>query len=332
MFNETYIMLNKIYLVYLFEHGKIKNLSIMKKNVLITGGSGFVGKELTQVLIDSGYTVSILSRSKRANTADIFYYTWDIQNQHIEEEAVLKADYVIHLAGANIAEKRWTEKRKDLVINSRKQSAELILSVVKKHNKKLEAFVSASGIGIYGAVNGEAICTENSRPANDFLGTVCQMWEAAADQFAQLGIRTVKVRTGLVLGKNDGFLNKLTPIFKLRLGSAIGSGKQYMPWIYVDDLCAIYLEAIKNPNMNGAYNAAINDNTTNDIFSKTLAKVYGYKIWLPDVPSFLLNLVLGEMAKLVLTGRRVSSDKIEKMGFNFKYKNLEETIRICLAK
>jgi uncharacterized protein (TIGR01777 family) len=158
------------------------------------------------------------------------------------------------------------------------------------------------------------------------------MWEAAADQFAQLGIRTVKVRTGLVLGKNDGFLNKLTPIFKLRLGSAIGSGKQYMPWIYVDDLCAIYLEAIKNPNMNGAYNAAINDNTTNDIFSKTLAKVYGYKIWLPDVPSFLLNLVLGEMAKLVLTGRRVSSDKIEKMGFNFKYKNLEETIRICLAK
>jgi uncharacterized protein (TIGR01777 family) len=304
----------------------------MKKNVLITGGSGFVGKHLTRVLIDSGYTVSILSRSKRADTADIFYYTWDIQNQLIEEEAVLKADYVIHLAGANIAEKRWTEKRKEIVINSRKRSTELILSVVKKHNKKLEAFVSASGIGIYGAINGEAICTENSRPANDFLGMVCQMWEAAADQFAQEGIRTVKVRTGLVLGKNDGILNKLTPIFKLRLGSAIGSGKQYMPWIYVEDLCGIYLEALKNPNMNGAFNAAINDNTTNDSFSKTLAKVYGYSIWLPNVPSFLLKLVMGEMSKLVLTGRRVSSEKIQGLGFHFRHTNLEDTLKICLSK
>jgi uncharacterized protein (TIGR01777 family) len=304
----------------------------MKKNVLITGGSGFVGKQLTVVLIDSGYTVSILSRSKRTNAVDIFYYTWDIENQLIEEEAVLKADYVIHLAGANIAEKRWTEKRKEIVINSRKRSAELILSVVKKHNKKLEAFISASGIGIYGAVNGEAICTENSRPADDFLGIVCQMWEAAADQFAQLGIRTVKVRTGLVVGKNDGFLNKLTPIFKLRLGSALGSGKQYMPWIYVEDLCDIYLEALKNPNMSGAFNAAINDNTTNDIFSKTLAKVYGYPIWLPNVPAFLLKLVMGEMSKLVLTGRRVSSDKIEGIGFNFKHRNLEDTLKVCLSK
>lgn len=304
----------------------------MKKNVLITGGSGFVGKQLTVVLIDSGYTVSILSRSKRTNAVDIFYYTWDIENQLIEEEAVLKADYVIHLAGANIAEKRWTEKRKEIVINSRKRSAELILSVVKKHNKKLEAFISASGIGIYGAVNGEAISTEKSRPADDFLGMVCQMWEAAADQFAQLGIRTVKVRTGLVVGKNDGFLNKLTPIFKLRLGSALGSGKQYMPWIYVEDLCDIYLEALKNPNMSGAFNAAINDNTTNDIFSKTLAKVYGYPIWLPNVPAFLLKLVMGEMSKLVLTGRRVSSDKIEGIGFNFKHRNLEDTLKVCLSK
>jgi uncharacterized protein (TIGR01777 family) len=304
----------------------------MKKNVLITGGSGFVGKQLTKVLVDSGYTVSILSRSKRADAVDVFYYTWNIQTQMIEEDAVLKADYIIHLAGANIAEKRWTEKRKEIVINSRKQSAELILSVVKKHNKKLEAFISASGIGVYGAVNGEAVCTENSRPANDFLGMVCQMWEAAADQFAQLGIRTVKVRTGLVVGKNDGFLNKLTPIFKLRLGSALGSGKQYMPWIHIEDLCAIYLEALKNPNMSGAFNAAINDNTTNDTFSKTLAKVYGYSIWLPNVPAFLLKLVMGEMSKLVLTGRRVSSDKIEKLGFNFKHKKLEDTLRICLSK
>ncbi|MFT5714937.1 MAG: hypothetical protein ACI9WT_001507 [Flavobacterium sp.] len=304
----------------------------MKKNVLITGGSGFVGKNLTRLLIDSGYTVSILSRSKRADTINIFYYTWDIQRQTIEEDAVLKADYVIHLAGANIAEKRWTDERKEVVINSREGSAKLILSVLKKHDKKLDAFISASGIGIYGAVNGAAICDETTPAANDFLGLTCQKWEAVADLFGQLGMRTVKVRTGLVLGKNDGFLDKLTPIFKLRLGSALGSGKQYMPWIYVDDLCAIYLEALKNPNMNGAYNAAINDNTTNASFSKTLAEVYGYSIWLPNVPAFLLEVVMGEMANLLLTGRRASSDKIESLGFHFTNKNLEETLKICLSK
>jgi len=304
----------------------------MKKNVLITGGSGFVGKHLSRLLIDSGYTISILSRSKRANTDNIFYYTWNVQNQTIEEDAVLNADYVIHLAGANIAAKRWTSKRKEVIIESREQSGQLILSVLKKHNKKLEAFISASAIGIYGAINGETICDENTTPVNDFLGLTCQKWEAVADLFGRLGIRTVKVRTGLVLGKDDGFLNKLTPIFKLRLGSALGSGKQYMPWIYVDDLCAIYLEALKNPNMDGAYNAAINDNTNNSSFSKTLAKVYGYSIWLPNIPAFLIKIVLGEMGKLVLTGRRVSSEKIESTGFSFKHKNLEETLKICLQE
>lgn len=304
----------------------------MKKNVLITGGSGFVGKNLTRLLIDNGYSVSILSRSKRENTADIFYYTWDIQNQVIEDDAVLKADYIIHLAGANIAEKRWTNKRKEILINSREQSAILLLSVIKKHDKKLEAFISASAIGIYGAVNGETICEETTPAANDFLGLTCQKWEAVADLFGQQGIRTVKVRTGLVLGKNDGFLNKLTPIFKLRLGAPLGSGRQYMPWIYVDDLCAVYLEAIKNPKMYGAYNAAINDSTTNASFSKTLAKIYGYSIWLPNVPAFLIKLFLGEMAKLVLTGRRASSAKIEELGFEFQHKNLEDTLRLCLPK
>lgn len=304
----------------------------MKKNVLLTGGTGFVGKELTNLLINSGYTVSILSRSKRENTATIFYYTWDIQKQTIEKEAVLNADYIIHLAGANIAEKPWTSKRKEEIINSRQQSAQLIYSVLKKNDKKLEGFISASAIGIYGAVNGDEICTENTAVGDDFLGLTCQKWEAAADQFKKMGTRVVKIRTGLVLGKNDGFLNKLIPIFKWRLGSALGSGRQYMPWISVDDLCAIYLEAIKNHQVDGAYNAAINDNTTNAIFSKTLAKIFGYTLWLPAVPAFLITLVLGEMAKIVLTGRRVSSDKIIDMGFHFEHTKLEQTLRYCVSK
>lgn len=304
----------------------------MKKNVLISGGSGFIGKHLTDKLIEKGYSVSILSRSEKQNTADISYHKWDVLNHFIEEEAVLNADYVIHLAGENIAEKRWTAKRKADIINSREQSTQLIYSVLKKNNKKLDAFISASAIGIYGAYNGEEICTENTPSAHDFLGSACQKWEAALDFIENLHIRTVKLRTGLVLGKEEGFLKKLIPIFKNGFGSALGSGKQYMPWIHVDDLCNIYLEAIVNANMNGAYNAAINDNTTNAIFSKTLARIFGYSIWLPNVPAFLIKIAMGKMSKIVLTGRRVSSKKIEKLGFQFQFANLEQALRDCLTK
>lgn len=304
----------------------------MKKNILISGGSGFIGKHLTHLLIEKGFSVSILSRSDKRNTADISYFKWDVSNQTIEEAAVLNADYIIHLAGENIAEKRWTAKRKLAIIDSREKSTQLIYSVLKKKNKKLDAFISASAVGIYGAVNGEEVCIEETPLAHDFLGSTCQKWEDAIDFIENLHIRTVKIRTGLVLGKNDGFLKKLIPIFKYRLGSVLGSGKQYMPWIHVNDLCNVYLEAIVNEEMNGSYNAAINDNTNNAIFSKTLARVLGYSIWLPNVPEFVLKFAMGEMSKIVLTGRRVSSEKLEKLGFQFKYKNLEEALRDCLTK
>jgi uncharacterized protein (TIGR01777 family) len=302
----------------------------MKKNVLLSGGSGFVGKALTQVLVDSGFSVSVLSRSKRKNTEEVSYYTWDVSKQLMEEEAVLKADYIIHLAGENIAGARWTSKRKNEIIASRVDSIKLIYTILVKNNKKLEAFVSASGIGIYGAVNGEEICTEQTPPVDDFLGSTCQKWEAAAETIQNLGIRTVKIRTGLVLGENDGFLKKLTPIFKLKLGSALGSGKQYMPWIHIDDLCAIYLQSLNNVEMKGAYNAAVADATNNTIFSTILAKIYGYKLWLPNVPSFLIRLGMGEMAVIILTGRRVSADKIKKTGFEFRYLCLEKALRNCI--
>jgi len=305
---------------------------VMKKNVLISGGSGFIGKHLTHLLLGKGYTVSILSRSQKQNKEDVFYYQWDVSTGFIEEDAVLKADYVIHLAGENIAEKPWTAERKEAIVQSREQSIRLIYNVLKKNHKKLDAFISASGVGIYGALNGEEVCAENWPPENDFLGITCQKWEAAADTISDLGIRVVKIRTGLVLGKEDGFLKKLSPVFKFRLGSALGSGKQYMPWIHVDDLCGIYLEALNNSTMNGAYNAAVHDNTTNAVFSKTLAKIYGYSVWLPNVPAFLIKLALGEMGQIILTGRRVSSEKIEKTGFKFKFSSLEQALRDCLGK
>jgi uncharacterized protein (TIGR01777 family) len=302
----------------------------MKKNVLISGGTGFIGKNLTNLFIENGFSVSILSRSDKENTSEISYYKWDVSKQFIEEAAILNADYIIHLAGENIAGGRWTGLRKKQIVDSRVESIKLIYNMLKKNNKQLDAFVSASGVGIYGAINGKEICTEGMLPENDFLGLTCQKWEAAADTIASLGIRTVKIRTGLVFGKDDGFLGKLTPIFKLKLGSALGSGNQYMPWIHINDLCAIYLKSLNNINMNGAYNAAVEDETTNTFFSKTLAKIYGYNIWLPNIPAFLIKIVMGEMAAIILTGRRVSSDKIEKLGFKFQFESLELALRNCL--
>lgn len=303
----------------------------MKQNVLITGGTGFIGKKLTKILLERGFSVSVLTRNSKPNIDGVTYYIWDVSSQNIEEAAVLNADYIIHLAGENIAEKKWTTTRKAEIKDSRTQSAQLIYTVLKKHNKRIEAFVSASGIGFYGAINGEGICTENTLPANDFIGMTCQEWEKSADLMAGLGIRTVKIRTGLVLGKDEGILKKLTPIFKRGLGSALGSGKQYMPWIHIHDLCMMYIEAIENDKMSGAYNATINDSTTNLSFSKALANSLGKSMWLPKVPAFLIRIGMGEMADIVLTGRRVSSDKIKKLGFRFQFKNLKKALKDCLS-
>ncbi|KUJ61771.1 cell division protein [Flavobacteriaceae bacterium CRH] len=303
----------------------------MAKNVLLTGGAGFIGKYLTEVLIAGGFSVSVLSRSDRKNTPLITYYKWDLKSNFIEEEAVLKADYIIHLAGEGIVEKRWTEKRKKAILESRTKPIELIYSVLKNNNKILDAFVSASAAGIYGADTSEEICLEDSAPANDFLGITCQKWESTVDTINALGIRTVKIRTGIVLGRDEGFLKKITPSFKAGFGSVIGSGKQYIPWIHVEDLCQIYAKALIDAEMNGPYNATITDNTTNAKLSGILAHLYGYKIWLPKIPAFVIKLILGEMSVAVLEGKRVSSEKIQKAGYEFQFTDIEIALSNSLS-
>lgn len=303
----------------------------MAKNVLLTGGSGFIGSYLTKVLIDNGFSVSVLSRSDRKNTDLITFYKWDLEHNYIDEEAVLKADYIVHLAGEGIVEKSWTTKRKKALLESRIQPIDLIYAVLKKNNKLLDAFISASAVGIYGAVTNEEICTEESPAENDFLGITCQKWEAASDKITSLGIRTVKIRTGIVLGKKDGFLKKLSPGFKAGFGTILGTGKQYLPWIHVEDLCNIYLKAIQDEQINGVYNATVLDNTSNETLSKTLANLYGYTIWLPKIPAFVLRLFLGEMSQVVLNGQRVSSEKIKQRGFKFRFKNLKAALSDCLS-
>ncbi len=292
------------------------------ETVLITGGSGLIGRHLFKKLIEKGFNVCILSTTKH-KVEDLTTYFWDINKKIIEKKAIENTDYIIHLAGANIGEKRWTTERKRLIIDSRVKSAELIFNALKENNKTLKAFVSASAVGYYGAVTSDKIFTEKDQAANDFLGETCRLWEQSVERFNELGIRTVKIRTGVVLAHQDRALAKMITQIKLGIGSALGNGKQYLPWIHIEDLCQIYIKAIENKQMNGPYNAVAPDIRTNKQFTLALARTLNKPFWFPNIPAFILKLFFGEMADVILKGSKVSCAKIIAMNFTFKFPNLE---------
>lgn len=301
------------------------------KNVLITGGTGLIGKHLSERLIQSGYRVSVLSR-ERNNNSKIPVYAWDVEKKKIDNEALENVDYIVHLAGANISERRWTEKRKQLILDSRVKSSNLIFEELKKKNIKLKAFISASAVGYYGAVTSNKIFNETDFAPNDFLGETCRLWEQTTKQFENVGIRTVIIRAGIVLAKEDGALSKMMGPVKMGIGSAIGDGKQYIPWIHIDDICNIFIKAIEDDAMHGAYNAVSPDPKTNKEFTKTLAKVLNAPFWFPAIPAFALKLMFGKMSEIFLKGSRVSSDKISATGFQFRFPELEKALKNILDK
>lgn len=301
------------------------------EKVLITGGSGIVGKHLSHKLQERGYSVAILSRAKM-QTAGVMVYIWNLNNSEIEEKAINNVDYIIHLAGANIGEKRWTKARKRLIVDSRVKTAELILKKVKEQNEGLKAFISASAIGYYGSITSDKIFKETDLPSNDFLGNTCKEWEDILDRFKELKIRTVKIRTGVVLTEKKGALSKIIVPVRIGLGSAIGSGKQYMPWIHIDDLCEIYIKAIEDKQMNGAYNAVAPDHKTNKDFTKILASVLNKPFWFTKIPSSLMKLIFGEMSVLLLKGSRVSADKILEAGYKFQFPDLKSALTNLIIK
>ncbi len=292
--------------------------------ILITGGTGVVGRFLSKKLKDKGYSVATLGRASK-NGSEINTYTWDIEKNEIEKEALEKVDYIIHLAGANISESKWTAKRKKIIIDSRVKSAQLIFEKLKENTNQVKAFISASAIGYYGAISTDKIFSETDTPANDFLGETCLKWEQAADRFEELGIRVVKIRTGIVLTKQGGALAKMITPIKLGIGSPIGNGKQYLPWIHIEDLCDIYIKAIEDAQMKGVYNAVAPDHKTNRDFTKTLAVVLRKPLWFPNIPALVMKIIFGEMSVMLLKGSRVSSEKITNAGYKFKFPNLKET-------
>jgi uncharacterized protein (TIGR01777 family) len=297
----------------------------MNKNVLITGGTGLIGSRLTEILQQNGYQVSYLSRSR--GEGQIKKYQWDIHKNSIDKEAVEKADYIINLAGANVFEKRWSKEFKKEIADSRSESIKLLYNTLKSTKHTVKAFISASAIGIYGSDTGDKVINESAPYGTDFLAEVVKNWETSADQIEQLSIRTVKLRIGIVFSDKGGALEQLTKPIRLGAGAALASGKQYMSWVHVDDICNMFLKAIEDATMKGAYNAVAPNPATNEEITKAAAAKLSKSIFLPNVPGFVLKLMLGsEKAELVIGGNKVSPNKIINAGYQFKFPELKNAL------
>jgi uncharacterized protein len=302
------------------------------KNVLITGGSGLVGTHLTRLLLSKGYSVSHLGRSKSAGENGVKQYRWDPQQQTVDDAAIMNADIIVHLAGAGVADEKWTAERKKLIINSRVQSGKLLADTLKRLNKNPEVVVAASAIGWYGMITTDHISEEHEPAHNDFFGECCKLWEQSIDPVAAQGTRLVKLRIGIVLARESGFLPKVAAPVRWLAGSPLGTGKQWIPWIHIDDLCAMFLQAIEQQSMQGVYNATGPQHNTNKEVTKAIGKAIGRPVFLPAVPAFMLKLLLGEMAQMVINGNRISNKKILETGFNYKYKTLDAALGNLLTQ
>lgn len=301
----------------------------MKEIVLITGGSGLIAQELAK-RIRHGYDVRFLTRKKKYPNE----YEWDIKKGTIDESALENVSHIIHLAGANISEKRWTQERKKELISSRVDSAALLRNTLSKKEIKLKSFISASGINFYGTQTTEKIFSETDPPGRDFLSEVVVLWERAADHFKEqnLAERVVKVRTAVVLSEKEGALKKMLPPIQYGVGSPLGSGRQYMPWIHIEDICSLYEFALKETSLHGAYNAVSPQHATNADFTKRIAEVLHKPLFMPNVPGFILKILFGELATAILEGSRASSQKIQDMGFQFKFPDLKDALKNLLKK
>ncbi|MCU0455357.1 MAG: TIGR01777 family oxidoreductase [Bacteroidales bacterium] len=299
--------------------------------VLITGGSGLVGRYLTSLLLSEGYTVAHLSR-KHNQFGRVRVHRWDPEKGILDPVVLEGTDVIVHLAGKNIGRGRWTTERKKEIMESRVCSALLLHNTISRNRIPLKAFISASGAGFYGQATTEAIFTETDPPGQGFLAEVCRRWEDAAGNFEGSGIRTVKIRSAVVLEKNDAAMKRLMMSSKAGFLVRIGKGEQYMPWIHVSDLCRIYLKAISDREMSGTYNAVSPEHVMHREFMATLAVVTG-KYLLPfNIPPLMLKLAYGEMSGVVLGGSRISPEKIISAGFRFEHGNLNEALADLLKQ
>ena len=315
-------------------HLFLKLIQIFRKYImaigLISGGTGMIGSHLTQHLIERGYEVIILTRNKNKSSQNskIFYSYWNVEKNIIDMEAVRKADHIIHLAGAGVMDKKWTEAYKKIILSSRTKSAELIINCLKDHEHHVKSFVSASAIGWYGEdkknLESKREFTENDLAADDFLGKTTLLWEASTDPITSLSIRLIKLRTGIVLSNDGGALKEYKMPLGFGIAPILGNGKQIISWIHIDDVCRMYCEAIENMYLNGSYNAV----APHPVSQKTLILSLAQKLrnnffTAVYIPSFLLKLRFGKRSIEILKSATVSSKKITSTGFTFLYPTVD---------
>jgi uncharacterized protein (TIGR01777 family) len=301
-----------------------------KGRVLITGSGGMTGRALTEFLTADNWEVVHLYRGKVPAGHKEVSYRWDPDNGFIDPAAVKGVTHIIHLAGAGIADKRWSKRRKKEIVSSRVDTAKLLFDTAIRERAEVKCFISASATGYYGNDTGSVMLTEDSPPGADFLAMTCVKWEEAADMFRKSGIRTVKIRTGIVISVNGGFLGRMMPFIKFRKALWFGSGKKYFPWVHIDDLCRIYLRALDDNTFEGPYNAVTPKQVTQKEFIIAMTTMKGKPLIKAGIPSFLIRLALGEMSTMLLTGNRVMATALEAADFKWLYPS-QETISLRSA-
>jgi uncharacterized protein (TIGR01777 family) len=295
-------------------------------NVLVTGGTGFVGGRLVELLYARGDHVTIVTRTPKAPREardGVVYAPW--------LPDVSKFDAIVHLAGEPVVGKRWSARQKSLLWSSRVDSTREIVEAIAKSTQRPKVFVCASAVGYYGD-RGDEVLLEDSKPAETFLARLCVAWEADAAEAERHGVRVASIRIGLVLGRDAGALKRMLPVFKLGLGGPFGTGSAWFPWIHVDDLCALLLFAIDDERARGAFNAAAPGIVQNREFAKTLGRVVSRPAFF-SVPSLLLRIALGEAASVLTASQRCVPARARELGFEFTYPDLEPALRdVVLAR
>ena len=298
--------------------------------VLITGATGMIGSKVTQLCDEKGIEVNYLTttKSKIENKKNFQGFYWNPEKDEIDEACLDDVTAIIHLAGASIAEP-WSNSYKKEIIESRTQTASLLLRTLKENNHDVRCLISASAIGGYPTSLEKLYFEEDKIETETFVGKVVSKWEEAADEFEVEGLDIVKIRIGLVLAEEGGVLPRIKKPIAMNVGAALGNGKQWQSWIHIDDLAGIFLHAMEK-ELTGTYNAVAPNPVTNKEMTKELAAQMDKPLWLPNVPKFVLKTILGEMSQIVLSSQLVSSKKIETTGYNFKFTKLSKALEDIL--
>lgn len=307
----------------------------MGYTVLITGGTGLVGSALSKALIRKGYAVIILTRdvTGKKNFENLSYAAWDVKKQWMDIDALQKADFIIHLAGAAVVEKKWTDAYKKEIEESRTHSSRLVAESLKNNINKIKAVISGSAIGFYGDDKNKAIpFTENDKADECFLGHTCKLWEESIAPVTDLGKRLVILRTGIVLSNKGGALVEFKKPIRFGAASILGNGRQMVSWIHIDDLCSMFIAAIENTALSGVYNAVAPNPVSNKKLTLCLAKKMNGRFYVPiHIPSFVLKLMMGQRSIEVLKSATVSCKKIMETGFKFQFDSIEPALENLTA-